>query len=92
MGTRTHVLIDEEDVTIFPDVESPALGIPPLVLHEPIFHRDLTSGIAQNRVIETQLLSELRIGLLVITAGGEVAGARPSSPHRCTSMVAVALA
>lgn len=72
MTASTHPCIDKENVAILSDVKRPPLRHALLVLHQSILHRHLAIRITQNRIVEIQGLSELRIRFFVVAARGEV--------------------
>lgn len=64
--------IDVEDLSVFSNIERPALWeLPPLV-NDTIGFRDFFSRITQNGIVDTQRFSESLVLFRRVSAGGEV--------------------
>ena len=67
-----NFLVDVQDLSILTDVKSPPLGNESRAMDNAVFGSHFPTGVAQNGIVDLQLLSELRVSLHVVTAGCEI--------------------
>ena len=72
MGTRFHLLVDLQDFSIFANEDRPPEREFSFRGDHAVCTRDFTPRVAENRIIEFQLLGESSVDLGCVAARGEV--------------------
>ena len=72
MRCGVHVFVDVQDVTVLPDVKSPAFGDLSLFVNHAVCLGHCFPRVAQNGVVQLQCFSIFHVGCWIVTTGGEV--------------------
>ena len=71
MRSGLYLVIDEQDLSVFANVERDTAGIFLVAGHHAVSFGRFPGWIAQDRIIQAERFGELPVRLNVIAAGGE---------------------